>query len=66
MKNINLGDRYRFVPSAFAGEKPESWGKKDYTTEITGRVIYINRANRYFTVAADINGYTLRESFKLY
>ena len=33
-------------------------------TTAHGRVVYINKAHRYFTAEADINGKKLREGFK--
>ena len=33
-------------------------------TTAHGRVVYINEAHRYFTAEAQIDGKTLRESFK--
>ena len=32
---------------------------------VTGRVVYINAEHRYYVAEYEVNGYRLRESFKL-
>lgn len=54
-----IGDRFTFMPDAFS--QHEDPGKRD---RINGRVIYVNEEHRYFTVAGEINGIAIRESFK--
>lgn len=65
MNKPKLGDRIRFLPAAFAGERGEP-GQKDntYPREVTGRVVYINQRHRFFDVEFELNGYRLREAFK--
>ena len=47
--NIQLGASYRFVPSAFVGEKSGTLpGKKELPRSVTGRICYINQAHRFF------------------
>ena len=60
---MNIGDTYTRTPATFEGTS----GIMSVTTKETTahrRVVYINEAHRYFTAEADINGKTLRESFK--
>lgn len=56
-----LGDKVTFRPSAFSAE----WNSDTFVLpSLTGRVVYINEARRYYTVEAQCHGRTLRESFK--
>ena len=65
MPDIRIGAAYSFIPKAFIGEKAETlMGKKEIPAKVTGRIVYINESHRFFTVAYDVNGYTLRESIK--
>lgn len=65
MDGIQIGAPYRFVPSAFVGEKSGVLpGKKELPRSVTGRICYINRAHRFFQVAYEVNGYHLTECFK--
>lgn len=65
MAGIQLGAPYTFVPSAFIGERSGSLlGQKEAPRKLSGRITYINWAHRYFTVTAEVNDCTLRESFK--
>ena len=32
--------------------------------QVTGRITYINRRHRYYTVTFEVDGYPLTESFK--
>lgn len=66
MQEPHIGDPYRFVPSSFEGESagtgPE-W-KRAMPRAVTGRIVYINRAHRFFTVAFTVHGVELKESIK--
>ena len=56
-KAPQMGDRIRFWPDAFVrleGQPNILWGK----------IIYINRLHRYYTVEAEVSGVTIRESFR--
>ena len=65
MAGIQLGAAFSFVPSAFIGEGSGMLpGQKEIPRKVTGRVTYINRVHRHFTVTAKVNGCTLNESFK--
>lgn len=65
MPDIRIGAAYSFTPAAFVGEHTGTLpGKKKLPREVTGRIIYINEAHRYFTVAYEVNGYRLHESIK--
>lgn len=60
---MNIGDTYTWAPAAFEGltgiEREN--GK---VRSVSGRIVYINEAHRYYTAEAECNGYKLRESFK--
>lgn len=65
MQGIQIGAAYSFIPTAFIGEKAGTLpGKKEIPRRVTGRIVYINAPHRFFTVAYEVNGYTLRESIK--
>ena len=59
---LNIGDPYTWTPSAFEGASGICNIKR--LARVSGRVVYINEAHRYFTVEAEVHGYKLRESFK--
>ena len=57
MRAPKIGDTINFWPDAFvrlAGQK----------NIMRGRIVYVNRPHRYYTVEAQVFGVTLRESFK--
>ena len=67
---MQLGDPYPFTPSAFEGEAEAKQDKKSKQTyrkprRLTGRVIFIHPAGRYFTVEARCGLGYIRESFLL-
>ena len=60
---IDIGQKVRFVPC---------WDKKMYDSEeeirlksITGKVIYVDRAHKLFTVKYSCGGTTQKETFKM-
>lgn len=56
--NIEIGQKISFFPSC--------WSKVDFPSAakaLRGRVCYINRAHRYFTLEAECHGYVIRECF---
>lgn len=60
---IDIGSKMRFVPHWYKGEcdTPEETRKK----QITGKVIYIDRAHKKFTVKYSIRGGAyMKETFK--
>lgn len=60
---MDIGEPFSWKPAAFQGSN----GIMSVTTKETtahGRVVYINEAHCYFTAEAQINGKTLRKSFK--
>lgn len=59
---MNIGDTYSWKPAAFEGASGICSFEK--LARVSGRVVYINEAHRYFTAEADINGQKLGESFK--
>jgi len=65
VQRVYIGAPIRFVPAGFTGESAGALpGHKPIPREVTGRVIYINREHRTFTVAYEVNGYRLRETMK--
>lgn len=59
---MNIGDTYSWTPAAFEGASGICNIKR--LARVSGRVVYINEAHRYFTAEAEINGNKLRERFK--
>ncbi len=59
---MKIGDTYTWTPRAFEGASGICSFEK--LARVSGRVVYINEAHRYFTVEAEAHGYKLRESFK--
>ena len=60
-----LGDVYTFIPDAFSGETSAHLpGRQPIPRRVTGKVVCINDAHRYFRVEHDIHGYHLSECFK--
>lgn len=52
-------------PHAFTGEVGKTKGPMPCIPRtVTGRIVYINEAHRYFTVEASVDWATIRESFK--
>lgn len=66
MADIQLGASYSFVPEAFIDiHTPSRPSKqKEIPQKVTGRVICINRAHRFFVAAFEVNGCALSDSFK--
>lgn len=63
---VRLGASYAFTPSAFEGERVDERGSRLASPrKFMGQVVYINRAHRYFTVAVEVHGRVIRESFPL-
>ena len=61
MKRL-LGKKVAFTPTMTnRGEE----AKYDFVRPVTGVVTYINERKLYFTAEYDLNGTTLRESFKI-
>lgn len=60
-----IGEPWSWTPCAyetqFEEQDPRSIRKKN---SVTGKIVYINEAHRYFTAEAEVYGYKLRESFK--
>ena len=68
---MQIGDPYPFTPTAFEGEAEAKQDKKSKQKpyikprKLTGRVIFIHPAGRYFTVEARCGLGYIRESFLL-
>ena len=62
---MKTGEKYRFTPHAFIGEVGKTKSPLPcIPRRVTGRIVYINEAHRYFTVEARADWATIRESFK--
>ena len=60
-----LGDKYSFTPEAFIGEREGvAPGRVPIPRRVTGKVVCINDAHRWFRVAYEVHGYRLSECFK--
>lgn len=63
---IELGDKIRFVPSAFSncndGSQMHQYG--GCPTEVTGVIDYINQEHRWYRVRFEIFNTVLHEGFK--
>mgnify|MGYP000013155539 FL=1 len=53
MGKLRIGETFLFRPAGLPQGRT-----------VTGTVIYINRAHRFFTVLYELNGSIFRESFK--
>lgn len=62
---MKVGDAKVFVPSAFS-EITRDGAQKRYRVpiQIRGRIIAINWQHRHFTVEGEVNGRTIRETYK--
>lgn len=64
---MRIGDKVRFIPSAFCPETAKYTAKKQKDPPpryVTGKIININRAHRHYTARYTVFGYTLTETFK--
>lgn len=62
---VKVGDSKTFKPSGFSDQvsvKDPSTGKS-CSRKVTGKVIYVHPQGRYYTVEAELDGRTIRESF---
>jgi hypothetical protein len=60
-----LGDKVRFAPEAFTGDRDPAQPKRAIVPKVvTGTIVYVNRAHRYYTAEFSARGVTMRESFK--
>lgn len=65
MQTIRIGGPYHFVPAAFTGEKAGmTLGREELPRQVQATVTFIHREHRFFLVAFEVNGYTLRECIK--
>lgn len=61
-----IGDKIRFVPSAFVDERPDPERKRpSLPRKVTGKVVFVSVEHRFYDVAFKVNGCWLRESFKI-
>lgn len=68
LNDPHIGDKVEFVPSAFVSEarnvSPEYIARMRMVYSLPGRVVYVHREHRYYTVEADCGGSRIRESYK--
>lgn len=65
METPRIGMAYQFTPASLCCEyeTPQSKDRRKPPT-VTGLVVAVNAAHRYFVAEYKINGYTMRESIK--
>lgn len=65
--DVTMGQAVRFTPAAFVAEAvgEAKVNRHILPRVVTGRVVYINAEHRYYVAEYEVNGYRLRESFKL-
>lgn len=62
---MKIGDPKTFVPSAFSELSRDGEQKRySYPAHVRGRIIAINWPHRHFTVEGEVNGHTIRETYK--
>lgn len=61
---VKVGDTYSWTPDGFINERSGSIAGKELPRVVHGRIVFINRAHRFFLAAAELNGHTIRECFK--
>lgn len=63
MQMIRIGGPYRFIPSAFTGEKTGmTFGGKEMPRQVCGTVTFIHQAHRFFS--SDVQGQRLHPARK--
>lgn len=62
---MRLGDKILFSPSVVADEYDAQRGATRRRPVVEGTVIYIHPQLRYYTLEYVVNGYALRESYKI-
>ena len=63
---MRVGDKITWTPSAFESEvSGERADKMRKLRAVTGRIVYIHPAGRYYMAEARVNGAVLRECFKI-
>lgn len=62
---VKLGDKITFKPSGFNSLSSviDPVTGKERSGEVTGKVVYVHPAGRYYTVEVEEDGRTYRESF---
>ena len=64
-RDLKLGAPYHFTPAAFSGEKSAVLpGGKPVPRAVTGKIVFIHWAHRYFVVEYELNGCKLEEAIK--
>lgn len=60
---IDIGQKMRFIPHFNINEHDDEEAKREKT--VTGKVIYVNRQHKQFTVKYNCGGTEQKETFKL-
>lgn len=60
---INIGIKMSFVPSWNEGRNDDEATTREKT--VTGRVVYVDRAHKKFTVKYSCGGVQMKETFKM-
>ena len=62
---MKIGDTKTFVPSAFSELSRDGQQKRyAHPAHVKGRIIAINWRHQHYTVEGQVNGHTIRESYK--
>lgn len=59
---IDIGQKMRFIPYFNINEHDDEEAKREKT--VTGKVIYVNRQHKQFTVKYNCGGTMMKETFK--
>lgn len=60
-----IGEPWSWTPCAYEVQYGEQDSRSIREKNcVTGKIVYINRAHRYFIAEAEVYGYKLREGFK--
>ena len=65
MKDIpEVGEPICWTPAAFTHNTDNSAGVLGLTVRVSGRIVYVNAAHRWYRAEATFPGGTIREGFK--
>lgn len=65
MKEIpEVGEPLCWTPAAFTHNTDNSAGVLGLTVRVSGRIVYVNEAHRWYRAEASFPGGTIRECFK--
>ena len=59
-----VGDPICWTPTAFTQNSEQTAGILGVTVRVSGRIVYVNEAHRWYRAEASFPGGTIREGFK--